>query len=153
MCVGRSFASIPPLFSLLLTRAAYDTTMLTLTTDIGIQPATIKQQHSGTGYNLGSLKPKKAQYAVGSVGSNFIGKLSNRVATMSTSSSNASTDPLPTAKLAATLLSHLHSLVPTLHKRHARYDEIDNHTFSAFETSIFTVPPASPAEEELITNR
>ena len=49
-------------------------------------------------------------------------------------------------------LEHILSLVPTLHKRFARYDEVDEARLLAFEAQVKNPPPILPHEDNLVSS-
>ena len=49
-------------------------------------------------------------------------------------------------------LNHLLSLISTLHKRFARYQEVDRARCDAFEEQIKIPPPIRPREDNLVTS-
>ena len=51
--------------------------------------------------------------------------------------------------LAHSTLDHLLSCIPNLHVMYARYDEIDDATYTKFERDILAAPPVRPHENAL----
>jgi len=50
------------------------------------------------------------------------------------------------------MLDHLLSCIPNLHTRFARYDEIDDATYTKFERDIPAAPPVRPHENAVCDN-